>query len=751
MSDVIVVMQRRPDPAAGRPGRALRAAGQPLRRRLHRHLQLHRRDRRRASTATTRGHRRRTAACILPRPADRPGRGRRRATQVTRRDPPRAARGGARPDGATTAGPTAGRPSPGRIAPGDVPRGPDRVPDHDRSGGRARSSGARTHGRGSGPGPRSRASRSSSDGRRRRTWSSLAEARTDRRPRAAERHGGGGGTMAERDLDAIVRRMARPRVSRAGVPRGLGARRHRRRSSRPAAGRSAASRRRRRRRRVRRRVGGAGRSAAATYDDRGRPVHVQLGRVHRPGEHRGVQDALQHHGLVVRHLRPNEVLLTKLQGGGTGLYDIARPTAEYVTADGRRGLHRRADFRPDPERGRGSTRPSRTSSIRVRTRSTTSTTCPRTGARPASRSARKFVTEEIKTWQDFFEVAPKYSGKIVLVDSPGDVLTAPLKALGYSLNSVDPGELDQARELLMDLAPHVLALDSDDYGDQLATEEAVLGLVWTGGVVEPARRPGDRGHRVHRPRGRDPVLDGHLGACSPMRPHPEAGLAWLTSSTSRNPGRRRRTPTATPRRTTRPRSWSTRRSSTTRPCSSPDEVVRNPRGRENVSTDPLRATIWEDFSVEHRRLTTAGHRHPMTTATRRPPGDQPSRSARRGRCGPPARRRSLLAARVGLVPDPARRCRSRSWSCSASASGRRPAATAGGFTLENYSTILRSPEPFITSLMLAVLGTVLCLLVGLPLAYYIATRAGTPQGPVHHPARHPVLDELPDPDVRLAP
>jgi spermidine/putrescine transport system permease protein len=49
---------------------------------------------------------------------------------------------------------------------------------------------------------------------------------------------------------------------------------------------------------------------------------------------------------------------------------------------------------------------------------------------------------------------------------------------------------------------------------------------------------------------------------------------------------------------------------------------------------------------------------------------------------------------------------------------------AGGFTLQNYATIVRSPDPFITSIMLAVLGTILCLAVGLPLAYYIATRGG---------------------------
>ena len=49
---------------------------------------------------------------------------------------------------------------------------------------------------------------------------------------------------------------------------------------------------------------------------------------------------------------------------------------------------------------------------------------------------------------------------------------------------------------------------------------------------------------------------------------------------------------------------------------------------------------------------------------------------------------------------------------------------AGGFTLDNYATVFKNPGPFITSLTLAAAGTVLCLLVGLPLAYFIATRAG---------------------------
>ncbi|MDQ2965943.1 MAG: ABC transporter permease, partial [Chloroflexota bacterium] len=49
---------------------------------------------------------------------------------------------------------------------------------------------------------------------------------------------------------------------------------------------------------------------------------------------------------------------------------------------------------------------------------------------------------------------------------------------------------------------------------------------------------------------------------------------------------------------------------------------------------------------------------------------------------------------------------------------------AGGFTLDNYANAFRNAEPFTTSLRLSITGTILCLLIGLPLAYFIATRAG---------------------------
>jgi spermidine/putrescine transport system permease protein len=49
---------------------------------------------------------------------------------------------------------------------------------------------------------------------------------------------------------------------------------------------------------------------------------------------------------------------------------------------------------------------------------------------------------------------------------------------------------------------------------------------------------------------------------------------------------------------------------------------------------------------------------------------------------------------------------------------------APGFTFDNYATAVTKSGPFITSMWLAIAGTILCLLAALPMAYFIATRGG---------------------------
>ncbi|MGQ0601329.1 MAG: ABC transporter substrate-binding protein [Anaerolineales bacterium] len=88
------------------------------------------------------------------------------------------------------------------------------------------------------------------------------------------------------------------------------------------------------------------------------------------------------------------------------------------------------------------------------------------------------VTEPVTTWADFWALAPKYSGRVVVVEAQDEVLGAALKVLGYSVNDSDPAHLAQAEARLMELRPHIGL--SSDYFKMFQQGIAVLGLGWNG-------------------------------------------------------------------------------------------------------------------------------------------------------------------------------------------------------------------------------------------------------------------------------
>ena len=219
----------------------------------------------------------------------------------------------------------------------------------------------------------------------------------------------------------------------------------------------------------------------------------------------------------------NEELFTKLQGGANGQYDISAPTAEYVPTMVEQGFIQKIDWSkiPNAQVHRADVQGPLVGPA------ATSTSCPKDWGTTGITVRTNVVTEEVKTWKQFFEVAPKYSGRIVVVDSPGDVFTAPLKALGYSLNSIDPAELERG--------PRAAA------GPRPARPRAQLGHVRG---ADQDRGGGPRAHldRRHRrdcatsPRPRtSPTTSRRTGRCSgwtpgsswPIAPHPEAAHAFL--------------------------------------------------------------------------------------------------------------------------------------------------------------------------------------------------------------------------------
>ena len=77
----------------------------------------------------------------------------------------------------------------------------------------------------------------------------------------------------------------------------------------------------------------------------------------------------------------------------------------------------------------------------------------------------------------------KYDQRIIMMDSQRDSFAVALKLLGYSLNTVNEKELDEAKDLLLKQKPLVMAYITDGAPDIMINEEADMALVWSGEAV----------------------------------------------------------------------------------------------------------------------------------------------------------------------------------------------------------------------------------------------------------------------------
>lgn len=89
------------------------------------------------------------------------------------------------------------------------------------------------------------------------------------------------------------------------------------------------------------------------------------------------------------------------------------------------------------------------------------------------------LTEAPQSWADFWSLAATYSGRVTVLDSPGEVVGAALKMRGRSYNAVDPEALAQARRDLLNLKPHLCAFETN-YRPLLTSGDVCLALGWNG-------------------------------------------------------------------------------------------------------------------------------------------------------------------------------------------------------------------------------------------------------------------------------
>ncbi|WP_028829487.1 ABC transporter substrate-binding protein [Proteocatella sphenisci] len=94
---------------------------------------------------------------------------------------------------------------------------------------------------------------------------------------------------------------------------------------------------------------------------------------------------------------------------------------------------------------------------------------------------KNMVTEPVNSWEILWD--EKYAGKILMLDSSRDTIGVTLKMLGYSLNTKNIDELNEAKATLIEQKPLVRAYEVDTYKDQMIAEEAAMALCWSGDAM----------------------------------------------------------------------------------------------------------------------------------------------------------------------------------------------------------------------------------------------------------------------------
>ena len=91
------------------------------------------------------------------------------------------------------------------------------------------------------------------------------------------------------------------------------------------------------------------------------------------------------------------------------------------------------------------------------------------------------ITEPVEGWGSLFD--PAYSGQILMFDNSRDAIGIALKALGYSYNTTDPAQIQQAVDLLIEQKPILQGYVMDQIFDKLEGGEAAIGPYYAGDFV----------------------------------------------------------------------------------------------------------------------------------------------------------------------------------------------------------------------------------------------------------------------------
>ena len=90
--------------------------------------------------------------------------------------------------------------------------------------------------------------------------------------------------------------------------------------------------------------------------------------------------------------------------------------------------------------------------------------------------------DSITSWDDLWN--KNYSDRLMLIDGAREIMGLTLQSLGYSLNSKNQEELDEAEAKLSELAPNVKAIVADEIKMYMIQEEAPIAVTFSGEAAD---------------------------------------------------------------------------------------------------------------------------------------------------------------------------------------------------------------------------------------------------------------------------
>ena len=132
------------------------------------------------------------------------------------------------------------------------------------------------------------------------------------------------------------------------------------------------------------------------------------------------------------------------------------------------------------------------------------------------------VDGEIDSWDVLWD--PKYNDNILMQDSVRDLFMVALKKLGYSMNTSERSELEEAKELLIEQKPIVQAYVVDEVRDKMIAGEAAIGVIYCGEAEETRAENEDLEYVIPK-EGSNIWLDSWV--ITKESRHKEAAMAWI--------------------------------------------------------------------------------------------------------------------------------------------------------------------------------------------------------------------------------